>query len=143
MDNVTLIRVIAGIIFLGLIVAAILAIANAAKPAKTAEIDEFELMKSMNDGQRMLFQGQLITLRKSPAVGVLLAFFLGGLGAHRFYMGQVGLGIVYAIFCWTFIPAIVSFFEAFLMSGRVSRYNVGKAMEIAGRIRGLQSIPAQ
>lgn len=41
----------------------------------------------------------------------LLAFFLGGIGAHKFYAGKVGLGVVYLIFCWTFIPAIVAFVE--------------------------------
>jgi TM2 domain-containing membrane protein YozV len=30
---------------------------------------------------------------KSKAVAALLCFFLGGLGIHRFYTGQVGLGL--------------------------------------------------
>ncbi|MCV5990326.1 NINE protein, partial [Escherichia coli] len=42
------------------------------------------------------------------------AFFLGGLGAHKFYLGKVGQGFLYLIFCWTFIPAIVAFIEFFI-----------------------------
>lgn len=42
---------------------------------------------------------------------VLLAFFLGGIGAHKFYAGKTGAGIVYLIFCWTFIPGIIAFIE--------------------------------
>lgn len=39
------------------------------------------------------------------------AFFLGGFGIHKFYLGEVGLGIIYLLFCWTFIPAIIGFIE--------------------------------
>mgnify|MGYP001145103207 CR=1 FL=1 len=42
---------------------------------------------------------------------VLLAFFLGGIGAHKFYSGKIGTGIVYLIFSWTFIPSIIAFVE--------------------------------
>lgn len=44
----------------------------------------------------------------------LLAFFLGGLGVHKFYSGRIGLGIVYILFCWTFIPMIVAFIECII-----------------------------
>jgi len=49
---------------------------------------------------------------KSKGVAIVLALFLGGLGAHKFYLGQVGLGILYLVTCWTFIPAVVAFIEA-------------------------------
>jgi len=52
---------------------------------------------------------------KSKIAAALLAFFLGGLGVHKFYLGQVGWGIVYLLFCWTFIPAIVAFVEFILL----------------------------
>lgn len=42
---------------------------------------------------------------------LLLAFFLGGFGAHKFYSGNTGKGILYLVFCWTSIPAIIAFIE--------------------------------
>ena len=44
----------------------------------------------------------------------LLAFFVGGLGVHKFYVGKIGLGIVYLLFCWTAIPSIIAFIEAII-----------------------------
>lgn len=41
----------------------------------------------------------------------LLAFFLGGFGAHKFYSKKIGKGILYLIFSWTFIPGIIAFIE--------------------------------
>lgn len=49
--------------------------------------------------------------RKNKTVYLLLALFLGGLGFHKFYMGKIGTGILYLIFCITCIPSIISFFE--------------------------------
>ncbi|MDD6205216.1 TM2 domain-containing protein [Succinivibrio sp.] len=42
---------------------------------------------------------------------VLLAFFLGGIGIHKFYAGHILLGFIYLIFCWTFIPGFIAFIE--------------------------------
>jgi TM2 domain-containing membrane protein YozV/RNA polymerase subunit RPABC4/transcription elongation factor Spt4 len=51
---------------------------------------------------------------KSRTTAILLALFLGGLGAHKFYLGQTGWGFVYLIFFWTFIPALVALIEFFI-----------------------------
>lgn len=55
---------------------------------------------------------------KSKYVAALLAFLLGGLGVHRFYLEQYWLGICYLAFCWTFIPTIIALLEtiAFLFA---------------------------
>ncbi len=52
---------------------------------------------------------------KSRIAAALFALLLGGLGVHKFYLGSVGLGIVYLLFCWTFIPALVGLVEGILL----------------------------
>lgn len=44
----------------------------------------------------------------------ILGLLLGGLGIHKFYHGSWGWGVVYIIFIWTFIPAIVGAVEGIL-----------------------------
>lgn len=51
---------------------------------------------------------------KSRIVAAVLAFCLGGLGAHKFYLGSIGMGILYLLFFWTGIPAIVALIEGIL-----------------------------
>lgn len=41
----------------------------------------------------------------------LLALFLGGIGVHKFYAGKTGAGICYLLFCWTFIPVVLSLID--------------------------------
>jgi TM2 domain-containing membrane protein YozV len=55
---------------------------------------------------------------KSKVAFVLLALLIGGLGVHRMYIGDIGLGIIYLLFCWTGIPSIVAFFEAIVIGLR-------------------------
>lgn len=96
--------------------------------------------QGMTDNQKLLFMSEFNARRKDATTGVLLALFLGGLGVHHFYMGKVGLGVVYLVFCWTFIPAIIGFIEAFLMSGRVARYNDQVAIETAAKVKVLSGV---
>ena len=101
--------------------------------------DEFSLMRNMSESQRVLFQTQLNGRRKDPTTGVLLAVFLGGLGVHHFYMGNIFVGVLYLLFCWTFIPAIVALLEAFTMPSRVRAYNDRVAGELARNIKALSA----
>jgi TM2 domain-containing membrane protein YozV len=48
---------------------------------------------------------------KNRGVAALLAFLLGGLGVHRFYLGQ-WWGIFYLLLCWTLIPGFIAVIEA-------------------------------
>lgn len=94
-----------------------------------------ELQSTMTDPQRVAFQAEYFARRKDPVIGVLLAVFLGSFGAHRFYLGQNGIAIIYILFCWTLIPHLVALIEAFFMPGRVRRWNEQMAYEVANRVR--------
>jgi TM2 domain-containing membrane protein YozV len=52
---------------------------------------------------------------KTRIAAALFALFLGGLGVHKFYLGQTVMGVVYLVFCWTFIPAIIGFIEGIVL----------------------------
>ena len=41
----------------------------------------------------------------------LITFFLGGFGAHKFYLGKYGQGFFYILFFWTGIPGLIAFIE--------------------------------
>lgn len=47
----------------------------------------------------------------SRNVAAILAIFLGGIGAHKFYLGKFFQGLLYLLLFWSFIPAIVGFIE--------------------------------
>lgn len=52
---------------------------------------------------------------KSRTIAILLALFLGGLGIHKFYLGENKYGVIYLLFCWTYIPAVFALIEAIQM----------------------------
>jgi TM2 domain-containing membrane protein YozV len=47
----------------------------------------------------------------SKVTYILLAIFLGWIGVHKFYAGKTGAGVLYIVFCWTFIPALIGIIE--------------------------------
>jgi TM2 domain-containing membrane protein YozV len=51
---------------------------------------------------------------KSRIVAGILALLIGGLGVHKFYLGKIGLGVLYLVFFWTFVPAIIAFIEGII-----------------------------
>ncbi len=52
---------------------------------------------------------------RNRLAAALFAFFLGGFGAHKFYLGKIWVGVIYLLFSWTFIPTIIAFIEGILL----------------------------
>ena len=52
---------------------------------------------------------------KNKIVAAVLAFLFGWIGVHKFYLGRTGAGVLYLIFSWTFIPALVAFVEGIIL----------------------------
>ena len=52
---------------------------------------------------------------KSRGLAIVLALILGSFGAHRFYLGQIKLGVLYLLLSWTGISFIVSIIDAIML----------------------------
>lgn len=68
---------------------------------------------------------------KNKVTAGILAIFFGWLGVHRFYLGQVGRGVLYLLFSFTMIPLLIGFIDGivFLTQDRDTfdkRYNPGE-----------------
>jgi TM2 domain-containing membrane protein YozV len=50
---------------------------------------------------------------KNRLVAILLAFFLGLIGVHHFYLGNTGRGVLYLILFFTGIGTILNMFLVF------------------------------
>ncbi len=53
---------------------------------------------------------------KDKTTTMLLCLFLGGVGAHHYYLGNTGRGIIYTLACLTFIPSIIAFVEFIMLA---------------------------
>lgn len=56
------------------------------------------------------------TIKVNKIIYILLAFFLGSFGIHKFYEGKNIKGVIYLLLCWTFIPGLLGIIEAILMA---------------------------
>jgi TM2 domain-containing membrane protein YozV/RNA polymerase subunit RPABC4/transcription elongation factor Spt4 len=83
----------------------------------------------------VLGQGQ----PRSRVAAGLLAILGGGLGLHRFYLGQPVWGIVYILLIWTGIPVLLGLIEGiyFLIihEDEFQRKNAGPAWSSKGQFR--------
>lgn len=59
-------------------------------------------------------RGELGRPATQRRIAILLALFLGWLGVHRFYLGQIGWGIVLLVIAWVFLPlaAVIGLIDA-------------------------------
>ncbi len=61
-----------------------------------------------------LFTGKPESSDKNRLAAGILAILLGGFGVHKFYMGKIGQGFLYLLFCWTSIPAFIGLVEGII-----------------------------
>ncbi len=47
----------------------------------------------------------------NKVIYLVLVFFLGYIGIHKFYAGKTLAGVLYLLFCWTGIPAILALID--------------------------------
>lgn len=69
--------------------------------------------------------------RVSKAALLLMTFFLGGIGGHKFYLGKHWQGLLYLLFCWTGIPGLVALVE-FIVYACTSSERLNQKYEAKG-----------
>jgi TM2 domain-containing membrane protein YozV len=94
----------------------------------------------------------LVPKRKSVTVAVVLALLAGALGAHRFYLGQTGrglvmLGVLAASILVTvsnelgefalLVPGLWSLADCVLMPGEIRRLNDEAEAQVIMQVHGL------
>ncbi len=67
-----------------------------------------EMLASLDQKHQMIYLSESQGLRKSTGVAYVLLFFLGLLGAHKFYTGQILAGLMY--FGWWVMSMVVILF---------------------------------
>ena len=119
------------------LILALVYLVNATKKEEAqVKLEIQQLLSALPRESQAAFMIAYNSQRKNPTTAVVLTLLLGGIGAHKFYMGQTGLGILYLLFSWTFIPGIVAFIEAFTISKSVHTMNRKIAREQAAMLGG-------
>lgn len=66
----------------------------------------------------------IATPLKNPVTALLLSLFFGGFGADRFYLGQIGLGILKFLSCCVLIGVVWVWADYFLIMGVTKKVNL-------------------
>tara|TARA_A200000113_G_scaffold186026_1_gene173025 strand:- start:16 stop:330 length:315 start_codon:yes stop_codon:yes gene_type:complete len=97
-----------------------------------------ELQKQLSENEQNTFNYKFERQKKTVSTGVLIALFGGSLGIHKFWLGEIVYGVLYLLFCWTLIPAIIALIECFFMKNTVNNYNYKLAQDIFKEIEVLR-----
>tara|TARA_Y100001968_G_scaffold325894_1_gene367934 strand:- start:127 stop:843 length:717 start_codon:yes stop_codon:yes gene_type:complete len=108
--------------------------------ARIMDLQIIQMQKQLSQEEKNIFNYKFERQRKSVSTYAILAVFLGGIGAHKFYLEHIGLGILYAVFFWTFIPAIIALIEILFARESVKNKNLKIAQDIFEEIRLLRNI---
>jgi TM2 domain len=100
-------------------------------------MDGMLYMQGMTPNQQLYFHAEMEKVRKNPSSAFWLLLFLGGVGAHHFYLGNTGRAVAYLLFFWTSIPLWISLFEIFTIKAKVRQMNSSNAAQIAMRVKML------
>lgn len=85
--------------------------------------DVKQKLESLDESKESML---MATEWKNPTVAFLFAFFLGGWGVDRFWLGETGLGVVKIITCAG--AGIWGLIDLFTVMNRAKMYNYNKLM---------------
>jgi len=96
--------------------------------------------RDLKKAEKIMFKDKYDRVKKDYTTALLLCIFLGGLGGHWFYLGKTNRAILHLVFCWTYIPSIISLVQAFNIKRHVHDANIAQAREVIRDLELLASI---
>ncbi len=106
-------------------------------------VDIAKLSANLSPQQQREAKAEYRRQAKSPTTAFLLCFFLGIFGAHRFYLGDVGQGLLRLIISPLVLPGLVlEVIDLTRIDGEVESRNLKAAEAIIARIMLAQPKPA-
>lgn len=96
-------------------------------------MDNILLKKDLTTDQLAMVQGEYEDKKKNPVIAYLLWFFLGGFGGHRYYLGNIGMGIAMTLTIGGL--GIWSLIDVFFINGRLKEINNGLEKDVIERVK--------
>ncbi len=84
-------------------------------PRRSGRDLDYGIRRGLDATDRTADEVSVLVGRRSRITAALLAFFLGGLGVHRFYLGKIATGVIYLVFCLTLIPGLIALIEGIIL----------------------------
>jgi hypothetical protein len=100
------------------------------------QTQESILMEGMTPEQKLRFQQEMAIERlRNPKTASRLALWLGGTGAHHFYLGKRKRGWMYLLFIWTGTPILLAFRDSWGMRKRIQAMNSDPAVKLTNWVK--------
>jgi hypothetical protein len=97
-------------------------------------VDIVRLSGHLSPAQQRSLKSEYSAREKNPTTAFLLCFFLGIFGAHRFYLGQPGQGLLRLILSPLIVPGLIwELVDLFRIDGEVFERNLKLAEELVAR----------
>ncbi|WP_135553379.1 TM2 domain-containing protein [Paenibacillus cymbidii] len=98
-------------------------------------MDNLLLKSSLTPQQVAIVQGEVEKNRKSKGALYLLWFFTGGIGGHRYYLGDVGRGIAMTLTLGGL--GIWALIDVFFIGGRLREKTEKMELSIINRVKAM------
>jgi len=92
-------------------------------------------MKDLSSQQLAMVQSEVKGKEKSKGIGYLIWFFFGGVGGHRYYAGDIGMGIAMTLTLGGL--GIWAFIDVFFIGSRIGKKNEELEYDIIQKVKAI------
>lgn len=98
-------------------------------------MDTLLLKRDLSAEQLAIVSSELESVKKSKGIAYALWFFTGGVGGHRYYAGDIGMGIAMTLTLGGL--GVWALIDAFFIGKRIDRHNTEKEIGLIESVKTL------